>query len=265
MNERRLLGSALAACVIGLSACASSDSTGTAPPGSGGGSLIVSSASSLRTAFSRYGEQRSGAGQGTVHFSFAGSDELAAQIEQGVKPDVFASANMKLPNLLYAKGLVEKPVMFASNRLVLAVPASSTNIKSIADVAKPGVTLAIGSQTVPIGSYTHTVLSKLPPSLRRTVMANVRDEEPEVTGIVGKLTEGAVDAGFIYLTDVKAAKGALRAIQLPDALQPQVAYGVAIVKGSGHQTRASAFIQGLLRGPGQLDLRQAGFLPPPAK
>jgi molybdate transport system substrate-binding protein len=263
MNGRRLLGSMLAACVIGLSACGSSGSGG-ASGGSHGGGLIVSAASSLRAALTRYGAQLSGAGRGTVRFSFAGSDELAAQIEQGVKPDVFASANMKLPNLLYAKGLVAKPVAFASNRLVLAVPAGSTNIKSITDVAKPGVTVAIGSSTVPIGSYTRTVLSKLPPTLEKAVIANVRDEEPEVTGIVGKLAEGAVDTGFIYLTDVQAAKGALRAIQLPDALQPQVAYGVAIVKGSGHQARASAFIQGLLRGRGRQDLLQAGFLPPPA-
>jgi molybdate transport system substrate-binding protein len=265
MNKRHVLALTLAACVIGISACDGSGSTGSASGGSGGGSLIVSAAASLQTAFSRYGAQLSGTGRGTVRFSFAGSDELAAQIEQGVKPDVFASANLKLPNLLYAKGLVEKPVAFASNRLVLAVPAGSSKIKSLAGVAKPGVTLAIGSQTVPIGSYTRTVLSKLPPSLEKAVIANVRDEEPEVTGIVGKLTEGALDAGFIYATDVEAAGGKLKAIQLPDSLQPQVAYGVAIVKGSGHQTQAQAFIAGLLHGPGQLDLLRAGFLPPPAK
>ena len=54
--------------------------------------------------------------------SFAGSDELAAQIRQGVKPDVFASANTKLPDELFEEGLVEKPVVFAANELVLAVP-----------------------------------------------------------------------------------------------------------------------------------------------
>lgn len=261
MNKRHVLSSTLAACLIGLSACGGSGSTGGASGGSRGGSLIVSAAASLQTAFSRFGAQLSSAGEGTVRFSFAGSDELATQIELGVKPDLFASANLKLPNLLYAKGLVEKPVVFASNRLVLAVPAGSTNIKSIADVAKPGVTLAIGSSTVPIGSYTRAVLSKLPPALEKGVIANVRDEEPEVTGIVGKLTEGAVDAGFVYATDVEAARGEIKAIQLPDTLRPQAAYGVAIVKGTRHRTQAQAFIQGLLHGPGQQDLLRAGFLP----
>lgn len=270
MSGRHVLGSTLAACVIGIAACGGgshgkSAGTGSASGGSDGGGLIVSAASSLQTALTRYAQQLSQARRGPVRFSFAGTDELAAQIEQGVKPDLFASANLKLPNLLYAKGLVEKPLAFASNRLVLAVAAGSMDIKSIADVARPGVTLALGSSTVPIGSYTRTVLSKLPPMLERAVVANVRDEEPDVAGIVGKLTEGAVSAGFVYATDVDAAKGGLRAIQLPDTLQPQVAYGVAIVKGTHQQTQAQAFVRGLLHGPGQQDLLQAGFLPAPPK
>jgi molybdate transport system substrate-binding protein len=250
----------LAVCAVGLTACGSGGRAGAA----GGGELTVSAAASLRTAFTRYGRQLAGAHQGTVHFSFAGSDELAAQIEQGVGPDVFASANMTLPRLLYAKGLIEKPVVFASNRLVLAVPAGSSKVRSLADVARPGVTIAIGSATVPIGSYTRTVLSHLPPASEKAVLANVRDEEPDVTGIVGKLTEGAVDAGFLYATDVRATQGKLKAIRLPDGLQPQVAYGVAIVKGAQHGAQARAFIAGVLHGAGEADLRQAGFVPAPA-
>ena len=200
-----------------------------------------------------------------MRYSFAGSDMLAAQIEQGVKPDVFASANTKLPDMLYAKGLVLKPVTFAANKLVIAVPANSTKIKSVQDLEKQGTTIAIGSATVPIGSYTRQVLAKLGPAGSKKVLANVRSEEPDVTGIVGKLTQGAVDAGFTYVTDVKATKGALRAISLPASLQPVVAYGAAVVKGAPHQAQAQAFISGLLNGDGQTDLRTAGFLPPPAQ
>jgi molybdate transport system substrate-binding protein len=258
MNKQLLPVLMLAVCTIGLAACASGGPGGAS---AGGGDLTVSAAASLRTAFTRYGQQLAAAREGTVHFSFAGSDELAAQIEQGVRPDVFASANMTLPQMLYAKGLVEKPIVFASNRLVLAVPAGSSKVRSLADVARPGVTLAIGSATVPIGSYTRTVLSRLPPATEKAVLANVRDEEPDVTGIVGKLTEGAVDAGFLYATDVRATQSELRAIRLPDGLQPQVAYGVAIVKGAQHEAQARAFIAGVLHGAAQPDLRRAGFVP----
>jgi molybdate transport system substrate-binding protein len=261
--RRRLTVVSMCALALTLAGCGSSTSSSTSASQSSGakGNLTVSAAASLKSAFSTYATQFP---QANVRYSFAGSDMLAAQIEQGVKPDVFASANTKLPDMLYTKGLVSKPVTFAANRLVIAVPANSTKIKSVSDLEKPGVTIAIGSATVPIGAYTHTVLAKLgAPSSK--ILANVRSEEPDVTGIVGKLTQGAVDAGFTYVTDVKATKGALKAIALPASLQPVVAYGVAVVKGSTHSAQAQVFISGLLSGAGKAALLNAGFLPPPAK
>jgi molybdate transport system substrate-binding protein len=277
---RRALAAAAAIVAVALAGCGSSSSStsssssgsgsssGSSSSGSSGGSsggskpnLTVSAAASLRAAFTQYGSQFPPA---SARFSFAGSDILAAQIEQGVKPDVFASANTKLPTMLYQKGLVEKPVVFAANKLVLAVPAGSTKVTSLADVEKPGVTIAIGSATVPIGTYTRKVLATLAPAQTAKILHNVRSEEPDVSGIVGKLTEGAVDAGFTYITDVKATDGKLKAIALPAPLQPVVAYGVAVVKGSPHSTQAQQFIAGLLSGSGRTDLLKAGFLPPPA-
>jgi molybdate transport system substrate-binding protein len=262
---RRVPAAATAVLAVALAACGSSGSSTSGSSGSSGSgskpNLTVSAAASLKTAFTQYGSQFQ---QASPRFSFAGSDILAAQIEQGVKPDVFASANTKLPAMLYQKGLVEKPVVFAANKLVLAVPAGSTKVKSLADIEKPGVTIAIGSATVPIGSYTRKVLSNLGAAQTATILHNVRSEEPDVSGIVGKLTEGAVDAGFTYVTDVKATDGKLKAIALPASLQPVVAYGVAVVRGSPHATQAQQFIDGLLSGSGRTDLLQAGFLPPPA-
>jgi molybdate transport system substrate-binding protein len=106
------------------------------------------------------------------------------------------------------------------------------------------------------------VLGKLPAGERQAILANVRTEEPDVSGIVGKLAAGAVDAGFLYISDVKGAEGDLKAIDLPDELQPQVAYGVAVVKGAKHPEQAKAFIDGLLHGAGAEALKDAGFEPP---
>lgn len=227
--------------------------------GCGGGNdpLTVSAAASLKKALTAYDSQ--------ARYSFAGSDELAAQIQKGAKPDVFASANTKLPDELYRAGLVEKPVVFAGNRLVLAVPASGAKVSSLKDVETPGVKLAVGSESVPIGSYTRTVLSKLPESESSAILKNVRTEEPDVAGIVGKLTQGAVDAGFVYLSDVKGAGGKLKAIDLPESLQPTVAYGAAVVKGAKNADEAKTFIDGLVDGEGRKQLDAAGFLPPPAQ
>jgi molybdate transport system substrate-binding protein len=231
--------------------------------GCGGGSsrpaLVVSAAASLHKAFTLYAH---GFRSATLRFSFAGSDALAAQIEQGVHPDVFASANTSLPEKLYARGLVERPVVFAANTLVLAVPAKST-LTELNGAERRGVTVAVGTPTVPIGAYTVTILSRLPAAQQRSLQANVVDSEPDASGIVGKLMEGAVDVGFLYATDVRATHGALRAIQLPARLQPQVAYAAAIVKGTHHLAQAQAFVSGLLHGAGALDLLKAGFLPPP--
>jgi molybdate transport system substrate-binding protein len=243
--------SLLAGC--GSSDDASSSSPAAKPP------LTVSAAASLKNAFTAYGQSFDAA---TVRSSFAGSDELAAQIRQGVKPDVFASANTKLPEALYEAGLVEKPVVFAANELVLAVPADST-VRGLDDLAKKGTTIAMGSESVPVGSYTRKVLDGLPAAQKAAILGNVRSNEPDVGGVVGKVAQGAVDAGFVYVTDVEATEGKLRAIDLPPTLKPQVAYGVAVVKGAKHPRQAKQFVDGLLSGAGREALDRAGFLPPP--
>ncbi len=232
--------------------------------GNGGGAarqpLVVSAAASLQDAFTAYGKRFAGA---DVRLSFGGSDELAAQIRQGLRPDVFAAANTKLPEQLYAEGLVERPVVFAGNELVLAVPARGAKVSSLGDLAKPGVKLAVGAEGVPVGDYARAVLDGLPAAQRRAILANVRSKEPDVKGVVGKLTQGAVDAGFVYRSDVRAADDALVAIALAAALKPKVAYGVAVVRRARHRAEARAFVRGLLDGAGAAALRASGLEAPP--
>jgi molybdate transport system substrate-binding protein len=229
--------------------------------GSGGSQrLTVSAATSLKKVMTAYGEGFHGA---RVRLSFAGSDELAAQIRGGARPDVFAAANVKLPAALFKEALVGRPTVFAANRLVLAVPAGSKKVSGLDDVSKSGVKLAIGAAAVPVGSYTRDVLARLGKRESKAILANVRSNEPDVGGVVGKLTQGAVDAGFVYATDVTGAGGKLEAIELPQRLQPSVAYAVAIVKGAKNPGAARRFVAGLLNGPGAQALKDAGFQPPP--
>lgn len=219
--------------------------------------LTVSAAASLTDALEAYGQTTESIEES---FSFAGSDALAAQIRQGARPDVYAAANTELPQMLFEEGLVEEPVVFTANSLVLAVPADS-DIASLDDLMEPGVDLILGSESVPFGSYTRTVLERLPADEREAILANVRSGEPDVNAAVGKLTQGAGDAGFTYSTDVAATNGRLEAIELPEELQPDVAYGVAVVRGTDNIDTAQAFIDGLLTGPGGQVLQDAGFKP----
>ena len=103
----------------------------------------------------------------------------------------------------------------------------------------------------------------LPARESEAILGNVRSLEPDVAGIVGKLTQGAVDAGFVYVTDVVATDGALEAVDLPAALEPDVAYGAAAVAGAPNPEGAQAFIDGLLVGAGADALAEAGFGRPP--
>ena len=123
--------------------------------------------------------------------------------------------------------------------------------------------IAAGSASVPVGSYTREVLLRLGAQQALAIERNIRSNEPDVSGVVGKVSQGAVDAGLVYVTDVEAAAGRLRAIGLPARLQPKVVYGVAVVKGTSHDNEARAFVEGLVSGTGQQALRGAGFEPPP--
>ena len=254
---KAVAGLAILCALVGLG-CGDddSDSEGSADS-SAGGQLVISAASSLEPAFAAYAD----AAGIDAKQSFAGSDDLAAQIRQGVTPDVYAAANTSLPDDLYADALVSKPVVFATNTLVLAVPENS-QIDSLDDLTASGLTIAIGDEGVPVGDYTREVLAELTNQESEAILGNVRSLEPDVAGIVGKLSQGAVDAGFVYVTDVVATDGALTAIDLPADLQPDVAYGAAVVEGAENPEGAQSFIDGLLEGDGADALAAAGFKPP---
>jgi molybdate transport system substrate-binding protein len=117
----------------------------------------------------------------------------------------------------------------------------------------------VGSESVPIGSYTRESLAKLPPEQEKAILDNVVSNEPDVKGIVGKLTRGAGDAGFVYLTDVRATGGDLEAIDLPDELGPEVTYGAGVPTEAREPELGRVFVDGLTSGPCAEALREAGF------
>jgi len=220
----------------------------------GAGELTVSAASSLTKAFRGYAEVT----EAEERFSFAGSDELAAQIRQGAPVDVYAAANTSLPQSLFEEGLVDEPVVFARNELVLAVPLGS-EITEINDVTGSDVDLVIGAASVPIGDYTRELLDRVRTPLREGILANVRSEEPDAKSIIAKLVSGAADVGFVYETDVIAATDELTALGLPRDLQPDISYAVAPVSGSDNPEAARAFIDGLFSVAGRDELSRAGL------
>jgi molybdate transport system substrate-binding protein len=215
----------------------------------GAGQITVFAAASLTEVFPKIDPAE--------RYSFAGSDQLAFQIQQGAPADVFAAASPKYPDQLYAQGLVLKPVVFATNKLILLLPASNpAGITSVFDLQRSGIKLVIGQKGVPIGDYTRTVLKNLGLS---SVLSNVVSQETDVKSIVGKVVLGQADAGFVYLTDAKPVAGKVKVVRLPGWAQPKVKYELAVVKTSKNQTAAQAFVKKVLTKKGRAALVAAGF------
>jgi molybdate transport system substrate-binding protein len=228
---------ALAACALALPASASAPRA------------TVYAASSLTDVFPAIDRAQ--------RYSFAGSDQLALQIEQGAPADVFAAASTKQPDQLYREGLVDKPVVFATNRLVLIVPRSNpARIRSVFDLRRHGIKLVIGQQGVPIGDYTRKVLAKLGLA---SVLANVVSQETDVRSVVGKVALGEADAGFVYATDARSAAARLVTIALPARAQPTVRYELAVVRATERLAAARAFVARVLGRQGRAKLVEFGF------
>jgi molybdate transport system substrate-binding protein len=175
---------------------------------------------------------------------------------------VFASANTTIPDQLYAKGFVQKPIVFTRNRLVLVVPTSNpAGIHSVYDLKKPGIKLVIAAPAVPVGSYTLQVLKQMGLS---SVLSNVVSRESDVRSVLAKVALGEADAGFVYSTDARTVPGKVAVLKIPAWAQPKVTYELAVVSSSSNKTAARQFIKEVLGKAGQKKLLAAGFLPLPA-
>jgi molybdate transport system substrate-binding protein len=191
-------------------------------------------------------------------YSFAGSNALSAQLKQGAPADVFAAANTSIPQQLYDAGLVEKPVVFTRNALILIVPKSNpARIHSVYDLRRDGVKLVVAAPGVPVGDYTRIVLHNL--SLD-DALRNVVSNESDVREVLAKVALGEADAGFVYTTDARTVRGKVATIGIRWSAQPIVNYAVAVVKSSPHLKAARAYVAKLLRPWAQSKLRSAGFL-----
>ncbi|MGH3001705.1 MAG: molybdate ABC transporter substrate-binding protein [Gaiellaceae bacterium] len=211
--------------------------------------LTIFAAASLTTVFPHVAR--------APRYQFAGSDQLAFQIAQGARADVFAAASPKQPQALYRQGLCSKPRVFATNRLVLIVPRSNpAHIHSVYDLRRRGVKLVVGARGVPVGDYTRKLLADLRLS---SVSRQVVSYEDDVKLVVAKVALGEADAGIAYRTDVKPARGKVLSIALPARAQPVVKYELCVVHGARHPGLAASFVRKVLGSRGRRVLRAAGF------
>ena len=249
---------AMAAMLVAASCGGSGSGSGGSSGGSSGGTLNVFAAASLTNAFGdleqTFAQQHPG---WKVTLNLAGSDQLAAQIEQKAPADVFAAASTKYPEQLQGEKLLGKTTNFATNTLVLVTPRSTpASIKTAADLEKGDAKVVVADPAVPLGSYTETVLGNL--GIDESKL-NIVSKEQDAESVLAKLTSGEADAGFVYVTDALSQKAKLHEIQFPGSADATATYPIGIVSSSKNTKAAQQWIDLVNSPQGQAVLEQFGF------
>lgn len=233
--------------------------------------LTVYAAASLTDAFRELGRALEASHPGlTVQFSFAGSQQLALQIEQGAPADVFASADQRWMSYTVEKGLVVgESAIFARNRLVAIVPRTNpARIGGLPDLARRGTKIVLAAEAVPAGKYSRAALEKLsatpgfPPEYARRVLANVVSQEENVKAVVAKVQLGEADAGLVYRSDVTPSVSRyVRVLEIGDPYNAIASYPIAVLKDARNAEAARWFVELVSSVPGQQTLERHGLLP----
>jgi molybdate transport system substrate-binding protein len=222
--------------------------------------ITVFAASSLTEAFRELGtmleDRRPGA---TVRFNLASSSQLAVQIVEGAPADVFASADPLQMDAVAGAGLVDEPVVFATNRLVVLVPRDNpAGISGPADLGDAGVKLVVAAPEVPAGKYARRALAKL--GVRDDAEANVVSNEEDVKAVVAKVSLGEADAGIAYATDVTDdLEKSVRAFPFPERAGVLARYLIAPLSGAPNEPGAEAFVELVTGTQGRRVFQEHGF------
>jgi molybdate transport system substrate-binding protein len=252
-----------AALLISLAACGSDDkkdsgseSTGSTASSAAKADLTVLAASSLtdvfKTAGAAYEKENPGV---TVTFSFAGSQELAAQVKQGAPADALVTADTKTMDGV--KSDTGTPTVIAKNRLVIAVgEGNPEKVATLKDLADTKLKVVLAAPEVPVGKYSKKVLDA------QKITVKPVSQEPNVRAVLSKVELGEADAGIVYKTDAATATGKVDALTIPDAQNAVASYPAATLKTSKSAGAAAAFVKWLSTPEAQKILQDAGFQQP---
>ncbi|MER8038247.1 molybdate ABC transporter substrate-binding protein [Streptomyces hydrogenans] len=265
-TRRRAYAAVLtAALLVPLAACSSGDdakedTAGSTPSGSASAApranLTVLAAASLTDVFKTAGAAYEKAHPGTkLTFSFAGSQELVAQVSQGSPADVLVTADTK--SMDKVKADTGTPAIIAKNRLVIATGEGNPfKVDELKDLADTKLKVVLAAPEVPAGKYSKQILDK------QGVAVKPVSQEPNVRAVLSKVELGEADAGLVYKTDAASAADKVDAVEIPDDQNAIAQYPAATIKDSKNAEAAAAFVAWLSSPEGQKILQDAGFQKP---
>jgi molybdate transport system substrate-binding protein len=262
MNRIRAVVAAVIVGVLStgmLAACSSSENSSDSSSSNGiNGTIQVFAAASLTEVFTDLGKQFEKDHPGTkVVFQFAASSALTTNINEGDKADVFASAAPSNMQAVVDASNASDPKTFAKNEMEIAVPPDNPgNVNSLDDLAKSGVTVALCQPQVPCGKTAQQVFSNAKITVKPVT------EQPDVKSTLLQVENGAVDAGVVYVTDVKSAGTKVKGVEIPADVNASTDYPIAVVTASTNKPTAQAWIGFVLSSTGESALSAAGFLSP---
>lgn len=235
-------------------------------------SITVLAAASLVEPFNEIGREFESQYPGVkVVFSFAGSQQLAQQLDQGASADVFASASEKYMDAAVQSGRVTDGTakVFANNRLVVIYPKDNpAGLQRLQDLAKPGLKLVLAAKEVPVGQYSLDFMDKavkdpvFSTTFKDDVLKNVVSYEDNVKSVLAKVVLGEADAGIVYLSDISAeAASKVGKLGIPDPLNVIATYPIAVINNSRDPDLAKAFMDLVLSPAGQKVLGKYNFIP----
>jgi molybdate transport system substrate-binding protein len=261
MERLRVLAGSVVALALVAAACGDDDASTSTTSASSGveGEITVFAAASLTDAFTQIAAAFTAANpDATVTFSFDASSALVAQINEGAPADVFASADTANMDKLVDAGLTGgEPEIFATNLLgIIVAPDNPLRITGVADLVDADIKTAICAAEVPCGRYAAEIFANAGVTVTPVTL------EQNVRGVVTKVTEGAADAGIVYVTDVLAAGDQAELVVIPEDINVLAEYPIAAVSTSANIAVAEAFIEFVLGSPAQDILGELGFEAP---
>ena len=189
--------------------------------------------------------------------TYAGTQIIRTQLEQGAKADLFLSADLEHIEAVKEQGLISEFFPVSNNHLVIVVPKEDqVGIQSIEDLGSKKVKLVIGTETVPIGRYTRDVFQKASATygqeFNEKVMENVVSLETNVKQVLQKVSLGEAEAGIVYTTDVTSEfLKTVDVIEIPEEFNIVATNYISVTNKAPNKELAEEFMEMMLSDRGQ--------------